>query len=150
MCGICGVLNLNSEAVDPNVLEKMAKTLQHRGPDEKGIFVQGRIGLGHRRLSIIDVCSGQQPMAATGSQLWISFNGEIFNYVELRKDLEKRGHQFRTQSDTEVILHLYQEHGEECVQRMNGQWALAIWDEKKEKLFLSRSEERRVGKECRS
>lgn len=138
MCGICGVLNLNSEAVDPHVLEKMAKTLQHRGPDENGIFVQGRIGLGHRRLSIIDVCSGQQPMAATGSKLWISFNGEIFNYIELRKDLEKRGHQFRTQSDTEVILHLYQEHGEECVQRMNGQWALAIWDEKKEKLFLSR------------
>lgn len=138
MCGICGVLNLNSEVVDPKAIEKMAKTLQHRGPDESGVYAKGRIGFGHRRLSIIDVSSGQQPMSAADSQLWITFNGEVFNYVELRKDLEKCGHRFRTQSDTEVILHLYQEHGEECVQYMNGQWAFAIWDEKKEKLFLSR------------
>ena len=110
----------------------------YRGPDEKGVYAEGRIGLGHRRLSIIDVAGGQQPMSNADGSLWISFNGEIFNYVELRKGLESRGHRFRTQSDTEVILHLYEEQGEDCVQQFNGQWAFALWDRSKDKLFISR------------
>jgi asparagine synthase (glutamine-hydrolysing) len=138
MCGICGVLNLNSEPVTAQVVEKMAELISHRGPDEHGVHIDGPVGLGHRRLSIIDVGCGQQPMCSADGNLWISFNGEIFNYVELRKDLEQRGHRFRTQSDTEVILHLYEEEGEECVQHFNGQWAFAIWDKKNAKLFLSR------------
>jgi asparagine synthase (glutamine-hydrolysing) len=138
MCGICGVLNLNSKPVSAQVVEKMAETIRHRGPDQNGVYTDGKVGLGHRRLSIIDVACGRQPMPNADESLWISFNGEIFNYVELREDLERRGHRFRTQSDTEVILHLYEEEGEECVQHFNGQWAFAIWDKKKDKLFLSR------------
>jgi asparagine synthase (glutamine-hydrolysing) len=138
MCGICGVLNLNSKPVSAQVVEKMAETIRHRGPDQNGVYTDGKVGLGHRRLSIIDVACGQQPMPNADKSLWISFNGEIFNYVELREDLERRGHRFRTRSDTEVILHLYEEHGEECVQHFNGQWAFAIWDRKKDRLFLSR------------
>lgn len=138
MCGICGVLNLDSAPVDPKVVVQMAEMIRHRGPDENGVHTDGKIGLGHRRLSIIDVACGQQPMPNADGSLWISFNGEIFNYVELRRDLEQRGHRFRTHSDTEVILHLYEEEGEECVRHFNGQWAFAIWDKKKDKLFLSR------------
>lgn len=129
---------MNSEPVDPEIIARMSATLQHRGPDEAGSFVKGQIGLGHRRLSIIDVACGQQPMPGAENRFWITFNGEIFNYVELRTKLENLGHRFRTQSDTEVILHLYQQYGEACVEQMNGQWAFAIWDERKRRLFLSR------------
>jgi asparagine synthase (glutamine-hydrolysing) len=138
MCGICGVLNLNFVSVSAQLVEKMAQQISHRGPDENGVYTDEAIGLGHRRLSIIDVDGGQQPMHSADGNLWITFNGEIFNYVELRRDLEQRGHKFRTQSDTEVILQLYEEQGEECVQQFNGQWAFAIWDKKNAKLFLSR------------
>jgi asparagine synthase (glutamine-hydrolysing) len=116
----------------------MIQLLRHRGPDDCDVHVDDHLGLGHARLSILDIAGGHQPMPIADRSLWISFNGEIFNYVELRKDLEERGHQFANRSDTEVVLHLYQEKGEDCVRDMNGQWAFAIWDRPRKRLFLSR------------
>jgi asparagine synthase (glutamine-hydrolysing) len=138
MCGICGFLNFGVNRPDEHVLSAMIDTLKHRGPDERGVYCNGPLGLGHARLSIIDLCGGHQPMRNADGRVWITFNGEIFNYLELRKDLEERGHHFTSHSDTEVILHCYQEDGEECVRRFNGQWAFAIWDDRKKRLFLSR------------
>ncbi len=138
MCGIAGIYNLNNQKADPDLLRKMIGMLHHRGPDGTGFFSDRNLGLGHARLSIIDLASGSQPMTNHDQTLWITFNGEIFNYVELREDLIQKGHKFNTHSDTEVILELYAEKGEDCVKEMNGQWAFAIWDVKKRKLFLSR------------
>lgn len=138
MCGICGVVSLNGAAVDSDLASRMIAPIRHRGPDDLGVYVDSQVGLGHARLSIIDVSGGRQPMSDLRRSLWITFNGEIFNYVELREDLIKKGHRFTTHSDTEVILHLYQEEGESCVERLNGQWAFAIWDARKQKLFASR------------
>ncbi len=138
MCGIAGIRKLHGGSPDPVWLRNMAVTLAHRGPDETGVHVDGPMGLAHTRLSIIDLAGGQQPMSIADGRLWITFNGEIFNYIELKEELIKKGHIFATKSDTEVILHLYQEEGEECVQRLNGQWAFAIWDACAQKLFLSR------------
>ena len=112
--------------------------LAHRGPDDHGFYISGEAGLAHARLSIIDLAGGHQPMSIDDGRVSITFNGEIFNYLELRDHLKKKGHRFRTQSDTEVILHLYQEKGAECVNDLNGQWAFAIWDARHQKLFLSR------------
>jgi len=137
MCGIAGILKRNA-AVDDELLREMISTLGHRGPDGRGVFLDANVGLGHARLSIIDLEGGHQPMSAEGGTLWITFNGEIFNYLELRAELEKRGHRFTTRSDTEVILRLYLDKGEDCVLEMNGQWAFAIWDGRERKLFLSR------------
>ncbi len=125
-------------AVDPDQLEEMIAALAHRGPDDQGIYAANGAGLAHRRLSIIDLEGGHQPMSIAEGRLWITFNGEIFNYLELRNELIAKGHKFATRSDTEVILHLYQEEGEKCVERFNGQWAFAIWDVTQRKLFLSR------------
>jgi asparagine synthase (glutamine-hydrolysing) len=116
----------------------MTGALSHRGPDDRGFYGNSRIGLGHARLSIIDLAGGAQPMPNASRSVWITFNGEIFNYLELRGELIAKGHRFSTQSDTEVILHLYEEEGERCVERLNGQWAFAIWDEPRRRLFLSR------------
>jgi len=138
MCGICGVLSLQNAAVDPDLLRGMVARLRHRGPDETGFYHDHQVGFGHARLSIIDLAGGRQPMTTGDQSVCIAFNGEIFNYVELREELIRKGHHFATHSDTEVILHLYQEEGEHCVQRLNGQWAFAIWDAPKQKLFLSR------------
>lgn len=138
MCGICGVLNTDSRPADSGMLAKMVAAIRHRGPDDCGVYTRGNAGLGHARLSIIDLAGGHQPMQTADGDLAITFNGEIFNYIELREELERRGHRFATSSDTEVILHQYQEDGEECVQRFNGQWAFAIWDVRSRKLFLSR------------
>ena len=138
MCGICGVLNFDSSPADAGLLTEMVSTIRHRGPDEYGIYTDANLGLGHARLSIIDLTGGHQPMQSTDGNLVITFNGEIFNYIELRQELQQRGHRFATASDTEVILHLYQEEGEQCVHRFNGQWAFAIWDRNRQKLFLSR------------
>ncbi len=124
--------------MDAALIEKMIGTIRFRGPDDCGIHCGGKIGLGHARLSVIDLGGGHQPMQNADGSLWISFNGEIYNYIELRKDLERQGHRFASQSDTEVILHLYEEEGEDCVRHFNGQWAFAIWDSRKERLFLSR------------
>ena len=142
MCGIAGTLNLDAAPPATGSVEAMLRRLTHRGPDDSGIRVEGACALGHRRLSIIDVQGGHQPMTNEDGSLWITYNGEIFNYVELRAWLEPRGHRFATQSDTEVILHLYEEKGEHCVEDLNGQWAFAIWDSRRRKLFLSRD---RVG-----
>ena len=138
MCGIAGVLHFDESRPDPPVVRRMLWPIRHRGPDASGVYVDGPVGLGHVRLSIIDLAGGRQPMANEDQSLWVTFNGEIFNYIELRETLLQKGHRFATQSDTEVILHLYEEHGEDCVQHFNGQWALAVWDKRRRRLFLSR------------
>ncbi len=116
----------------------MLAMIRHRGPDEFGIYLDEHIGLGGARLSIIDLSGGQQPITNEDQSLWIMFNGEIFNYVELRPELEARGHQFSTNTDTEVILHLYEDLGTECLKHLIGQFAIAIWDTKKQIAFLSK------------
>ena len=138
MCGIAGVLGSEGVKPDPAVLDRMIRMIRHRGPDDCGVHIDGNVGLGHARLSIIDLACGQQPMHNEDRSLTITFNGEIFNYLELREELLRKGHRFATQSDTEVILHSYEEKGEDCVQDFNGQWAFAIWDAKKRRMFLSR------------
>jgi asparagine synthase (glutamine-hydrolysing) len=138
MCGIAGIIQTQGRTPDPARLQAMITTLVHRGPDAKGMHIDNRAGLAHARLSIIDLAGGTQPMSTSDGSLSITFNGEIFNYIELRDELVNKGHKFATRSDTEVILHMYQEEGENCVQRFNGQWAFAIWDKTKQKLFLSR------------
>jgi len=144
MCGIVGVLGFNGEKVSPELLQRMVGSLRHRGPDSSGVYSSDTsgVGLAHARLSIIDLSGGQQPMANSDGSLWVTFNGEIFNYIELRDELVEAGHRFKTRSDTEVILHMYEEKGEDCVRYFNGQWAFAIWDAKRRRLFLSRD---RVG-----
>jgi asparagine synthase (glutamine-hydrolysing) len=139
MCGICGVLALEGPLSLPEEApRRMIGVMRHRGPDEFGAWRDDSIFLGHARLSIIDLEGGQQPMPGPRGRHWISFNGEIFNYVELAAELEALGHVFRTSSDTEVILHAYQEWGEACVERFNGQFAFAIWDRHQRQLFLAR------------
>lgn len=144
MCGIAGIVGLRAGATSPRreALARMASALFHRGPDEFGIYRDDRAGLAHSRLSIIDLSTGQQPMADESGKTWIVFNGEIFNYVELREELIARGYRFRTQSDTEVIVHAYQAWGDAAFERMNGQWAVAIWDSNAQRLVLARD---RVG-----
>jgi len=138
MCGIAGMFNLDGAPVAPESLRGMIRMLAHRGPDDTGVHTQDAVGLAHARLSIIDLTGGHQPMSNEDASLWITFNGEIFNYLELRKDLLRKGHTFATASDTEVILHLYEEKGDDCVRYLNGQWAFAIWDNHRRRLFLSR------------
>jgi asparagine synthase (glutamine-hydrolysing) len=139
MCGICGVVGINSaEPVDENILRNMTRAMVHRGPDEQGIYCCGPVGLGSRRLSIIDLTGGRQPIPNEDQSAWIVFNGEIYNYRELRLFLQKKGHTFRTGTDTEVILHLYEEFGPESVQYLNGIFSFAIWDEAGRDLFLAR------------
>lgn len=136
MCGIVGILNKNHQEVDAYLLTKMADTIHHRGPDEDGIFIEKNIGFFHKRLSIIDLSTGQQPM--TFDDCTIVFNGEIYNYIELREDLIKRGHQFQTSSDTEVILHLYTEFGYDFVNILNGMFSFIIFDKRKNNIFIAR------------
>lgn len=138
MCGIAGFVNVHGSRVDPDQLQDMISVLAHRGPDANGLFIDDPVGIAHARLSIIDLSGGAQPMSNAEGTLSIVFNGEIFNYVELRDELIQKGHRFATRSDTEVILYMYQEEGEDCVHRFNGQWAFAVWDSAKQKLFLSR------------
>jgi len=116
----------------------MCDALSHRGPDDFGQWVDGRVGIGMRRLSIIDLQTGQQPITNEDGTIRVVFNGEIYNYRQLRKDLEAKGHQFRTTSDTEVIVHLFEEHGEACVQHLRGMFAFAIWDTRHQVLLLAR------------
>ncbi len=114
MCGICGKLALSDEvAISATVLRRMMDVIKHRGPDDEGTYISQRIGLGHRRLSIIDLNTGRQPISNENDTVWVIFNGEIYNYRELRAELLGKGHYFRTETDTEVIVHLYEEHGEE-------------------------------------
>jgi asparagine synthase (glutamine-hydrolysing) len=147
MCGICGVLAFNdSFARDEQVLCAMRDTMTHRGPDDAGLWSSpaGRITLGHRRLSIVDVShSGHQPMCNEDASVWVTFNGEIYNHAELRSELQERGHRYRSRCDTETIVHLYEEEGERCVERLDGMFAIAVWDERRRELFLARD---RLGK----
>jgi asparagine synthase (glutamine-hydrolysing) len=143
MCGICGKLEFDPEAkIAPRLLKTMADTIVHRGPDDEGFYLKGQIGLGFRRLSIIDLRGGHQPLSNEDDSIWIIFNGEIYNYQELRKELISKGHIFKTKSDTEVIVHLFEEYGHDCVQKLRGMFAFAIWDSLKKTLFLARD---RVG-----
>ena len=139
MCGICGQLNFaRNEPVDPEIVRRMADSIAHRGPDDEGYFFSGPIGLGFRRLSIIDLAGGHQPMSDAEETVWVILNGEIYNFKELRAELEQRGYQFRTRSDTEVIVHGYQEWGTEVLDHLNGMFGVAIWDVQKERLVVAR------------
>lgn len=138
MCGIAGVVRTDGASVAPEVLEAMTQAMAHRGPDGWGTGIWGAVGLGHRRLAIIDLEGGRQPISNEDEQVWITFNGEIYNYRELREVLLARGHRFRTNSDTEVIVHAYEEWGERCVERFRGMFAFAVADLKNRRLFLAR------------
>src|ERR1700722_19439977 len=136
MCGIVGVINRDGQAVERTVLADMARAIQHRGPDGEGEFLHGGVGLYHKRLAIIDLVTGDQPM--TTGPLTIVFNGEIYNYLELRADLVRRGHSFRTNSDTEVILAMYAEFGPDCVKSLNGMFAFLLYDRERQTIFAAR------------
>ncbi|MCK4342484.1 MAG: asparagine synthase (glutamine-hydrolyzing) [Phycisphaerae bacterium] len=141
MCGIAGILSLSPAArVEPAALDTMTAQLVHRGPDDEGRYVdpRGRCGFGFRRLSIIDVSGGHQPLANENETVWTVFNGEIYNFRELRTELEQQGHTFATRADSEVIVHLYEEHGEACFERLAGMFAIAIWDQRRGRLLLAR------------
>jgi asparagine synthase (glutamine-hydrolysing) len=138
MCGIAGIIGKSREIPGREIAAEMIATLNHRGPDRSAVYSHECASLAHARLSIIDLEGGAQPMSNEDGTLWITFNGEIFNYIELREVLLQRGHKFATQSDTEVILHLFEDEGEECVHRLNGQWSFGIWNQRSRKLFLSR------------
>jgi asparagine synthase (glutamine-hydrolysing) len=143
MCGIAGIFNLTGpRPIAPDLLKQMLGAIEYRGPDESGIYVDDWVGLGNTRLSIIDLSLGSQPIHNEDETLWIVFNGEIFNYPELRRDLIQKGHRFYTSTDTEVILHLFEDKGPECLDELNGQFAFAIWNSKEKELFLARD---RVG-----
>ena len=134
MCGICGYIGIEDEAA----IERMLGALTHRGPDDFGIYKDRDVVLGHRRLSIIDLDTGRQPIFNEDRSLAIVFNGEVYNYIELKDTLKKRGHRFYTESDTEVIVHLYEEEGENCVSYLRGMFTFAIWDSKNKKKGLKR------------
>jgi asparagine synthase (glutamine-hydrolysing) len=136
MCGICGYIGIDEDGL----LEQMTDALLHRGPDNAGYFREGGVGLGHRRLSIIDIAGGDQPIFNEDQSLLIIYNGEIFNFQLLRQELLDKGYRFRTRSDTEVILHLFEEEGPDCLRRLNGQFAIAIYDRNRKRLFLARDQ----------
>src|SRR5436190_3981634 len=139
MCGICGQLNFaRNDPVELETIRRMTQTMVHRGPDDEGYFISGAVGLGFRRLSIIDLAGGHQPMSDAEETIWVILNGEIYNFKELRVQLEKRGHRFRTNSDTEVIIHGYKEWGAEVLNHLNGMFGLASWDVKDHRLVVAR------------
>jgi asparagine synthase (glutamine-hydrolysing) len=143
MCGICGKLYFDIEQrVDPAQLDRMMGALSHRGPDGQGKYLAGRVGLGHTRLAIIDLSTGDQPMTNEDETIWLVYNGEVYNFGELREELIGKGHKFRSTSDTEVIIHLYEEYGDECARRLRGMFAFALWDDTAKTLFVARD---RVG-----
>jgi asparagine synthase (glutamine-hydrolysing) len=138
VCGIVGFFGLKTESAPQPLLARMVNAIAHRGPDASGVHVEGDVGIGHARLSIIDIAGGQQPMANDDGSIWITFNGEIFNYVELRCDLIARGHRFTTDSDTEVIIRAYEDMGPDCVTAFNGDFAFALWDKRNNRMVLAR------------
>jgi asparagine synthase (glutamine-hydrolysing) len=139
MCGICGQFNfVSKEPVYPETIRRMAGSIVHRGPDDEGYFMAGSLGFGFRRLSIIDLAGGHQPMSDREERVWVIFNGEIYNFKELRAELVDRGHQFQTRSDTEVIVHGYKEWGTAVFNRLNGMFGLAIWDVENRRLVVAR------------
>jgi len=138
MCGICGAFSFSGAPIDRELIGKMTRVIQHRGPDGAGSYVSGCVGLGHRRLSIIDLSGGAQPISNEDESIQVIFNGEIYNFIELREELIKKGHVFKTESDTEVIVHGYEEWGKNCVLRFNGIFAFALWDVNRRQLLLAR------------
>ena len=138
MCGIAGFVNRPGQPADRAIVERMTATLAHRGPDGDGFYCEGPAALGHRRLSIIDVAGGAQPMSNEDGSIWITYNGELYNELELRKELEAKGHRYRTSCDTESLVHLYEEEGLEFARRLNGMFAAAIWDASRDRLVLVR------------
>jgi len=143
MCGICGFINFSrDEPADRSVLEGMRDILRHRGPDDAGLYIDGPVALGHRRLSIIDLGGGHQPMSNEDGTVWIIFNGEVYNYIELRRSFLEGRHRFRSTGDTEVMIHLYEDLGADCVKHFNGMFAFAMWDSRSRTLLLARD---RVG-----
>jgi asparagine synthase (glutamine-hydrolysing) len=139
MCGIAGIVRFNPrDVVEEARVKRMRDVLRHRGPDGEGLWMEGPVGLGHRRLSIVDVAGGQQPMSNEDGTVWITYNGEIYNHAALRPGLEAKGHRYQTRSDTETILHLYEEEGDACVEKLQGMFAFALWDRTGERLLLAR------------
>ncbi|MEE8575868.1 MAG: asparagine synthase (glutamine-hydrolyzing), partial [candidate division Zixibacteria bacterium] len=139
MCGIAGYFHLDGQSKpEYELIGRMVNALRHRGPDEFGAYFDDRCALGQARLSIIDLAGGSQPLSNEDRSIWVSYNGEIYNYIELRSELEKAGHQFRTNSDTEVIVHAYEEYGADCMSHFNGQFAFALYDSKQKRLLISR------------
>ncbi len=143
MCGICGIIYPDGRPVDQARLKSANDLIRHRGPDDEGFHIESGVGLAMRRLSVIDLKTGHQPLSYAEGNLWIVFNGEIYNFLEIRKELEEKGRHFKTQSDTEVILALYQEMGDACLSRLRGMFAFALWDKPKKRLLLARD---RIGK----
>ena len=144
MCGIAGIVGAEEQgSTGYDELRRMCQTLIHRGPDSEGLFIKGGAALGMRRLQIIDLVGGEQPIFNEDRAVWVVFNGEIYNFRELRKELEDRGHRFRTQCDTEVIVHLYEDLGADCVRELRGMFAFALFDERHRRLLLARD---RLGK----
>jgi len=139
MCGIAGIVDIvGQQPIDSALLHRMTDRLAHRGPDGSGFYITHGVGFGHRRLAIIDVAGGQQPLFNEDGTVSITFNGEIYNYQELMAELERKGHRFKTRSDTEVIVHAWEEWGEATVNRLRGMFAFAVWDENRKTLFLAR------------
>jgi asparagine synthase (glutamine-hydrolysing) len=139
MCGIAGIVRFDPrEVVEEARVKRMRDVVRHRGPDGEGLWMEGPVGLGHRRLSIVDVAGGHQPMSNEDGGIWITYNGEIYNHAALRRGLEAKGHRYQTRSDTETIVHLYEEEGDACVEQLQGMFAFALWDRKRERLLLAR------------
>src|SRR5688572_20473632 len=138
MCGIAGIVSLDGRSVDPREVRSMCRVMAHRGPDDEGLYAGRGAVLGMRRLSIIDVEAGRQPLGSEDEAVWGVCNGEIYNFRDLRGDLARRGHSFLTGSDSEVIVHLFEEHGKGCVEKLRGMFALAVWDERRAELLLAR------------
>ena len=139
MCGICGILSVDENFYpEPDAIKRMMGALSHRGPDSGGYYIDSKTALGHTRLSIIDLQTGAQPLSNEDGSIWLTFNGEIYNYIELRNELSSKGHIFQTKSDTETIIHAWEEWGVDCFSKFNGQWALALWDSRRKELTLSR------------
>src|SRR5215203_7079044 len=140
MCGINGIAfsSRSCRMVDEALLARMRDVITHRGPDDEGAFIDGPVGLGHRRLSIVDVAAGHQPMTNEDGSLHITYNGEIYNHADYREELEAKGHVYKTHCDTETILHLYEEYGTRCLEKLRGMFAFAIWNRREKTLFIAR------------
>jgi len=143
MCGIAGIVDLQARAVEPSLVRRLCDVLVHRGPDDEGYYIKGQVALGQRRLAILDLAGGRQPMSNEDGTIWVTFNGEIYNFRELRARLEGLGHRFATRSDTEAIVHAYEQYGPACVKELRGMFAFALWDQPRQTLLLARD---RVGK----
>ncbi|HJY40131.1 MAG TPA: asparagine synthase B, partial [Steroidobacteraceae bacterium] len=138
MCGIYGIYQLDADAAPRELLARMGAATLHRGPDDEGVYADGRCALGMRRLSIIDLEGGHQPLSSADERIWLVCNGEIYNYRALRQALEPKGYRFKTQTDCEVLIALYQEYGDDFVRHLNGMFAFALWDVRRQRLLLGR------------